>query len=137
MLDLPEVQRSTSGFGSSEIEVDLLQHPPSTQPDTFKIFVETGGNLILLQEDFDIAEDVIDGVPKIVTRPGEVCHSLDHTVRDLDNKALIFSKRRGSSTGLVSKSSQPASFAFCSSLDIAWAVSAMMGTWAVAGSART
>ena len=48
-------------------------------------------------------------------------------VRYLPSSAWIFPSRRGSSTGLVSKSSQPAASDFSLSSAIAWAVSAITG----------
>src|SRR5690606_11994223 len=59
-----------------------------------------------------------DRVPESLTRGGGA-----HSPAPAPRRAEIFSSSRGISTGLVSKSSQPASSAFSRSPDIAWAVS--------------
>src|SRR5215472_1722359 len=52
----------------------------------------------------------------------------------LSSRVSIFSRSRGSSIGLVSKSSHPAWRAWSLSVDIAWAVKAITGMESVPGS---
>ena len=92
---------------------------------------EAGGQLglvagrELLEQHLGVADDVVQRRAQLVA---ELRGGVDaHAPPLRPSRASIFSSSRARSTGLVSKSSQPAPCAFSRSPDMAWAVSAMTG----------
>src|SRR4029079_7143665 len=86
-----------------------------------------------LQQHLGVADDVVQRSAQLVA---ELRGRIDaHAPPARPSRASILSSSRGRSTGLVSKSSQPAARAFSRSPDIAWAVSAMTGIARVSGAA--
>src|SRR6185369_2118547 len=87
--------------------------------------------LQLVQEQLGVADDVVQRRAQLVA---QLRGGVDaHAPAARPSSASIFSSSRARSTGLVSKSSQPAAIAFSRSPDIACAVSAITGIARVSG----
>src|SRR5215470_6832069 len=87
----------------------------------------------LLEQELGVADDVVERRAQLVP---ELRGRIDaHAPPARPSSASIFSTSRVKSTGLVSKSSQPAPMAFSRSPDIACAVSAITGIRCVSGAA--
>src|SRR5262245_44411506 len=87
----------------------------------------------LFEEQLGVADDVIQRRAKLVP---QLRRRVDaHALAARPSSASIFSTSRAKSTGLVSKSSQPAPMAFSRSPAMACAVSAITGMARVSGAA--
>src|SRR5207237_6612797 len=81
--------------------------------------------LKLLEAQLGVADDVVQRRAQLVAK---LCGGIDaHAPAARPSSASIFSISRARSTGLVSKSSQPAAMAFSRSPDMACAVTAVTG----------
>src|SRR5215813_12400013 len=87
----------------------------------------------LFEEQLGVADDVIQRRAELVAKLRRRVDT--HAPAARPSSASIFSTSRPKSTGLVSKSSQPAPMAFSRSPAMAWAVSAITGMARVSGAA--
>src|SRR5438552_2607360 len=87
----------------------------------------------LLEQQLGVADDVVQRRTQLVAKLSGRVDAHEPAARP--SRASIFWTRRAKSTGLVSKSSQPAASALSRSPDIACAVSAITGIARVAAAA--
>ena len=105
----------------------VLVHPTQARLERGRVALRC-----LLEQHLAVADDVVQRRAQLVSQVGERCSIHAHDVAPGPSNAWILDRSRARSTGLVSKSSQPAARALSRSPAIACAVRAMTGMRCVA-----
>jgi hypothetical protein len=115
---------------ADDVGADLLDSETEREGDVFADASLCASGIEPVEEAMQVLEASLGG-HAIGQRHVRGVHGKGAEARG--NQRSIFVRRRARSTGFVSKSSQPAARAWASSLLMAWAVRAIMGTLARSG----
>src|SRR6266545_6407572 len=115
--------------------VDDRQHRAGIVQEVAEVGGQRAVRPGVLEQELRVPDDVIQRGAELVAEMSEGAGPRGHGPALPLRRPSIFASRRSRSTGLVSKSSQPAPMAFSRSPDMAWAVSAITGMPRVSGAA--